>query len=602
MAHASRLARGAAALALFASACALYLPRAAVSVQESDGGEFAAAAVLGSIVHPPGYPLYMLFARILVRLFPENPYHTLALFSGVLQAAAVVMLFLCALRLIGRLAPAFALGAAWMVYEPTIRSAADAEVFALHHLLSMGIALSSLWLLSAEKDFGRRCFVTGLLCGLGGANHHAVVLWAPRTGAAFLSGFRTKGRRGGAGCAAAGLAGILSGLSPYLSLPLAADDRFSLGFSRPRTAGELLDYILRREYGTFSMHARTRADEVPQLLPFLGRSAAAIPLILAGFAAAIFAALSRRRLPAAALALAGLFHLYFATQLLIPARFAEFSMRFYGLLALAGCLALAAALAEIRIGPRLSALLSAALLLPAAIALPRALAGSDNAADRTTDYELESILRESPPGSLFISSLDRIGMGLRYKQAIGRGTQLLVVPATLLGSASGRRALQARYSIALQDTRDFAEWAARNGRRIAAYYETPVPAGFARWPIGITWQWLPLPFRPADREISERLLAFCARWPDGLGALSRYRPHSWEIVKWIFVAPGMLHLRAAGDREGAARYAEAAEAVARGDAAAARQICSGALNAMTGSPDASPRPYTPDSGREAAGR
>ena len=59
-------------------ALVLYLPRTAVGVQPGDGAEFALAAATGSLVHPPGFPVYTAITALCAKLWAGNPYATLA--------------------------------------------------------------------------------------------------------------------------------------------------------------------------------------------------------------------------------------------------------------------------------------------------------------------------------------------------------------------------------------------------------------------------------------------------------------------------------------------------------------------------------------------
>ena len=590
-----------AAMALFVIACGIYILRAAVTVQESDGGELAAAAILGSTVHPPGYPVYMSCARMLVALFPANPYHTLAVFSGVLQASAAAMLFLLCAAMGNSLLAALGIAAAWLLYEPTMRTATDAEVFALHHCLVIALA-SACWRLCRTKHIARWALIVGLLSGLGAAHHHAIVLWAPLAAAALLqAGTRDWARarvRAALVCWGAAAIGVLLGLSAYLLLWIGSGDHAALAFAKPDSWHALLGYMFRSEYGTFTMHAGASADQVSALVPFLTRSVSSIPLILIGFVLFLASPRGCRNACILGVGLSALLHLYFSLHLLFPPDTAisgEFSMRFYVMLALAGAIGLGAALPVLPQRAWTPWAIAMLLFVPALARTPRALEGSDNAADRTIDYELEAIMGELPPRALFVGNLDRISMGVRYKQALGERLDILLVPAGMFGSPSFRKPFFANHPefdpATVKTLKDAVDRARQNGRQVFAYYETSLPPGYARWPIGVTWEWLPADYRPTDAEITARFFAFCARWPDGLGQARPPRQLSHAIVDRIFVKPFLLHLKSSRDEAHFQRYLGAVRSLALSGAAEARETCRAALIEMTGSGSVDPRYY-----------
>jgi hypothetical protein len=150
---------------LFLLSFALYEPRCALTPQESDGGEYATAAVTGSIVHEPGYPVYMALARIIIEVFePANPYYALALFSSLCQAGAVALLFLILKRFSVSSGISFLAALAWGMYGPVFRLATDTEVFCFAPLSARAVHLC--WADHADKI---GCFGLWALSRFGGS-------------------------------------------------------------------------------------------------------------------------------------------------------------------------------------------------------------------------------------------------------------------------------------------------------------------------------------------------------------------------------------------------------------------------------------------------
>src|SRR5947209_12721175 len=81
--------------ALILGALALYTRTMAPSLGgTTDSSEFQQAAVGLTIVHPTGYPLYLLLAHLWLTVFPlGDPAYRVAFLSGMFAAAAVGVLY-----------------------------------------------------------------------------------------------------------------------------------------------------------------------------------------------------------------------------------------------------------------------------------------------------------------------------------------------------------------------------------------------------------------------------------------------------------------------------------------------------------------------------
>lgn len=174
------------ALLLFALSLALYVRGGARDVLPGDPGEFQFAAWNFGVAHATGYPLYLMLGGVwqhLLGLLGVNPAHALNLFSALLGASAVALLYLLTVRwtpgpvAIRRAAAVVA--AAYLATNPTFWSQAlIAEVYTLHALF---VVLMLLAFQSIERaPAGRATPVwLALVVGLSLTHHATTVLLLP---------------------------------------------------------------------------------------------------------------------------------------------------------------------------------------------------------------------------------------------------------------------------------------------------------------------------------------------------------------------------------------------------------------------------------------
>ena len=227
----------------------LYIATLHPSVAGGDSGELTAAALTGGVPHPPGYPLFALLARFFAALpLGHSPAWRVNLLSALSMAAAGGLA--CAVvQSWTRNAVAGLLAAALFGTNPMVWSqATGAEVFGLN---AMFVALAlHLWS-RAERSLSRRdvyalLFASGLAMG----NHHTFVfVGAPLVLRALWTSRRTLGASGVALAIALGLLGLL----PYLYLVRASASAAAVSWGDETSAAGLVNHILRRDYGTFSM-------------------------------------------------------------------------------------------------------------------------------------------------------------------------------------------------------------------------------------------------------------------------------------------------------------------------------------------------------------
>ena len=229
---------------------ALYIATLNPSVAGGDSGELTAAALTGGVPHPSGYPLFALLARFFGALpLGHSPAWRVNLLSAVSTAAAGGLA--CAVVQSWTRNPAAGLMAAALFgTSPVVWSNATcAEVFGLNAMfVALGLYLWS----RVERTLSRRdVFALLFASGLAMCNHHAFVfVGAPLALRSLWIGRRKLGAQGV--FLALGL-GLL-GLTPYFYLMSASASSAAVSWDdRTATIGGLIDHILRRTYGTFSM-------------------------------------------------------------------------------------------------------------------------------------------------------------------------------------------------------------------------------------------------------------------------------------------------------------------------------------------------------------
>jgi hypothetical protein len=227
----------------------LYIATLHPSVAGGDSGELTAAALTGGVPHPPGYPLFALLARLFAALpLGHTPAWRVNLLSALSMAAAGGLA--CAVvQSWTRYAVAGLLAAALFGTNPMVWShATGAEVFGLN---AMFVALAfHLWS-RVERSLSRRDVLALLFAsGFAMSNHHTFVF----VGAPLVvrSLWITRGNLGARGIALALTVGLL-GLLPYLTLMPASASAAAVSWGDETSVAGLINHILRRDYGTFSM-------------------------------------------------------------------------------------------------------------------------------------------------------------------------------------------------------------------------------------------------------------------------------------------------------------------------------------------------------------
>jgi hypothetical protein len=240
---------------LFAACLGCYCLTLAPSITwEHDGvdsGDLVTAAYTLGIAHPPGYPLFILLARLSMLLPLGEVAYRVNLMSAVLAAATVSVVYLTILLLRPRdigapssliiaAASALLLGLSRTFWEQAI----IAEVYSLNALL---VALFVLFATQYSRTQERQwLWATVLAIGLGMSNHFSVLLFVP--GALFLI---LKRRQRQPATYLVAVAFFLLGLSPYLYLPLRSAQHPPLAWGAPHTWSGFWWTVSARIYGEY---------------------------------------------------------------------------------------------------------------------------------------------------------------------------------------------------------------------------------------------------------------------------------------------------------------------------------------------------------------
>lgn len=274
------MTRSAGALLVFLAFTAAGVSFMAPSVSFGDSGELVASSATLAIPHAPGYPLFCLLGHAVGCLVPWAGWaYRMNLLSVLCGAFALAVLWI-AMRECGLGAWTAAAGTAFLGASPLwLHTCLQTEVFALH----MVFGSAALWIACRYRDRlfqPRPMAALGLCLGLGGANHHTLILVVP---AVLWAGWRM-GR-----CskreAAAGLAWMLAfgllGLAVYLYLPIRARAFPPLDWGHPADLKSFLHVLLRRDYGSFSLTVEGAAGGRIAAIP--GQTGRYLTALLRGF-------------------------------------------------------------------------------------------------------------------------------------------------------------------------------------------------------------------------------------------------------------------------------------------------------------------------------
>ena len=155
----------------------VYLRTLAPGVYGFDSGELATGAYTLGIVHPPGYPVYLLLGRLFAFLPVGSVAYRLNLMSAVFGALTVALVFRLCRRFTGNRLAAWAAAGLLAFSNYFWRMALVAEVYTLQTaFLALNLNLLLDWGRSGDR---RLLWWFGLGYGLSLSVHTSAVLFAP---------------------------------------------------------------------------------------------------------------------------------------------------------------------------------------------------------------------------------------------------------------------------------------------------------------------------------------------------------------------------------------------------------------------------------------
>lgn len=225
----------------------LYIYTQSSSIYGGDAGDLVTAAYVGGVAHPPGYPLYTLFAGLLTKVPLWTVAWRVGLLSSIPAAISLAFIFLTIYKLsrelLASLIATFSLGLTYLMWLYAVVP----EVFSLHLLLTVSI----FYILTLFKDTSqiKWLYLAGFLFGLSISHHHMVVFLLP--GFIILIWPRLTKIKITFQLTLRLVLAILLGLTPYLYVVLAASRTTSINWEDPQNVSGLVRLITRSMYGTF---------------------------------------------------------------------------------------------------------------------------------------------------------------------------------------------------------------------------------------------------------------------------------------------------------------------------------------------------------------
>ncbi|MBU2574375.1 MAG: DUF2723 domain-containing protein [Elusimicrobia bacterium] len=247
------------AFALFAAVAAIWLyclPPGLAPYR--DAGEMACDVYTLGIPHPPGYPLYVITAKIFSLIAPGNFAYRLNLFSALSGLSVLMFLYFTFVRPFG--APAAFLAVFLFALNFTTQTVSSvSEMYALNLFFAAVLMKLALTLeaggtppsLGGRPEGNlRRIWLIAFLLGLAMTNRMDIVLMAPAILAAALPELRKNWRRGFWTKASWTAAFWLAGFSLYLYLPVRSGSNPLFDWSHPADMNTFLAVITRKSYGS----------------------------------------------------------------------------------------------------------------------------------------------------------------------------------------------------------------------------------------------------------------------------------------------------------------------------------------------------------------
>ncbi|HET6203971.1 MAG TPA: DUF2723 domain-containing protein [Planctomycetota bacterium] len=418
-----------------------YLPTVAREIPVGDSGELIAAAYTLGIPHPPGYPLWCLFASAFGRLVPGVSFTFGANLSSAAAGAAASGATAAVARALGCGAPsAFGAGLLAGFGKFLWAESTAAEVYPLNALLFAGLLLACL-----APPSRRAAGAFGLLAGLSLTMHPIMRGLVPIALLHFLLENRSRPGRGRRLAAAA--VGLLGGLLVLLYLPIRAAAKPPLNFENPvdlRGVSRLLgmtiyrspeENVMVREPILLGLGARLAVlvREVGESLPLPALLLAGMGLLFGLWRSPLRAAALGAHFVAATVGIA----IYCASRdsRLYPASYETYSLPAFlvlGVLVGAGIEGLVAGAKRLSF-PRPRAVAFVLALLLGGWAYDRHRSGNDRSGEALPTDLGRNALETVEPGGILLAWGDQVLIPCLYQQIV-LGTR----PDVEIGTRTGR--------------------------------------------------------------------------------------------------------------------------------------------------------------------
>lgn len=233
----------------------LYLAGGATTFQPADSAEFLTVAATAGIAHPSGYPLYTLLGTVFTTVLPFSVPQSLAILATVLTLLTLAGVFTLVHDLTRQPIAAFAATGVGGVSLHLWKHATHPEAFALLGTFAIWLAVVAFRAGDAERSEKERFrYACGyaLLTGLATAHHFTIALTFPVGVWMLWRVFFSEARLSQRGRLLAFGVGLFAvGLLPYLHLVVRGANPPFGSWGKLTTFSEVIDHILRKEFGTF---------------------------------------------------------------------------------------------------------------------------------------------------------------------------------------------------------------------------------------------------------------------------------------------------------------------------------------------------------------
>lgn len=242
--------------AIFVAALVYYGRQVCPTFYFWDSAELTAAVMSGGIPHPPGFPLYLILAKLFCLIMPFDHGFALGLFSAVCGAGSVAVFYLICLNLLkgnlsnDTIARILAFGGSLILVTTASLTAQStrAEVYTLNLLLFLIAFYFLSKLITVNKNgilISRYFILASLFIGMGLANHHLTMLLALPALIYLAVSLRVKAR-----VIFGSVVALLVPVTLYVYLIFLAGKSPDLNWGNPTNLGGLIAVITGKGFNT----------------------------------------------------------------------------------------------------------------------------------------------------------------------------------------------------------------------------------------------------------------------------------------------------------------------------------------------------------------